>query len=99
MKIEINNHLSVGDFLEEFGISRKGVSQTTTWSVSFREEFVKKYFDIKFNNFIENFDNMVTNMRSVYNRNKRNVRSSLQNSTDGFLSNTRNMMRRGELLY
>ncbi len=28
---ETNNHLSVGDFLEEFGISRKGVSQTTTW--------------------------------------------------------------------
>ena len=48
---------------------------------------------------IENFDTMVTNMRSIYNRNKRNVRSSLQNSTDGFLSNTRNIMRKGGLLY
>ena len=51
MKIEINNHLSVGDFLEEFGISRKGVSQTTTWSVSFREEFVKKYFEAELNTY------------------------------------------------
>jgi len=48
---------------------------------------------------IENFDTIVTNMRSFYNRNKRNVRSSLQNSTDGFLSNTRNLMRKGGLLY
>ena len=48
---------------------------------------------------IENFDTMVTNMRSIYNRNKRSVRSSLQNSTDGFLSNTRNIMKRGGILY
>ncbi len=28
---QANNHLSVGDFLEEFGISKKGVSHITTW--------------------------------------------------------------------
>ena len=74
---ETNDHLSVGDFLEEFGISRKGVSQTTTrrWlhelgfefkerkksyftdrheskeNVSFREEFVKKYFEAELNTY------------------------------------------------
>ena len=75
---ESNNHLSVGDFLEKFGISRKGVNQTITWrwlqeelgfefkerkksyftdcreskeNVSYREDFVKKYFEAELNTY------------------------------------------------
>ena len=70
-----NNHPSIEEFLEDFGISKNGVSHTTTWrwlhelgyefkerkksyftdrhenkeNVSYREEFIAKYFEAELN--------------------------------------------------